>query len=183
MMSKHPHIILGITGSIAAYKAVELVRNMTTRSWDVTVLMTESSSRYVGSLTFKALTGNPVGLGKFENLPADAFQHINAATEGDVMVIAPCTANVMAKVAHGMADDILSATVLASSSPLIIAPAMNTGMWQNPATQANLETLRQRGVRVMDVGEGELACGTTGAGRLCELDEIISAIEKALAEN
>lgn len=174
------HVVQGVTGSIAAYKAVELVRLMTEREWDVSVMMTEAATRYVGVLTFQALTGKPVAVGKFENLSAESFQHIDLAAEADVMVIAPCTANVMAKLAAGLADDVLTATVLARQrAPLIVAPAMNTHMWNNPATQANREQLRARGITVLEVGTGELACGTVGAGRLCSLASILDAVEAA----
>lgn len=175
------NIVLGVTGSIAAYKAVELVRMMTAKGWTVSVAMTESATRYVGPLTFQALTGHPVAAGRFENLPLASFQHLDLARAADALVIAPCTANVLAKLAHGLADDVLTATALACRAPLVVAPAMNTNMWEHPATRANVASLVARGVRVLEVGSGELACGEVGAGRLCPLDHIVAAAEEAAA--
>ncbi len=178
-MKKNPRIVLGVTGSIAAYKAAELVRLMTQKGWDVWVMMTEAATHYVGPLTFHALTRHPVAAGKCEAMPAEAFQHLDLAA-ADVVVVAPCTANVLAKLAHGLADDVVSATCLATAAPLIVAPAMNENMWKNAATQANAALLKSRGVRVLDVERGELACGVVGAGRLCALENIIRAVEDAL---
>ena len=178
-MSGKKRIVLGITGSIAAYKAAELVRLMTAKDWDVWVMMTEAATKYVGPLTFQALTRHPVPAGRCEAIPTEAFQHLDLASS-DVIVIAPCTANVIAKAACGLADDIVTATVLATKAPVIIAPAMNEGMWLNAATQANVKILRKRGVTVLDVEKGELACGVVGAGRLVELEKIIAAVEKAV---
>ena len=144
------------------------------------VMMTEASTQYIGQLTFHALTRHPVPAGKCEAIPSEAFQHLDLAS-ADAIVIAPCTANVIAKLAHGLADDIVSATALAAAGPLVVAPAMNERMWLNPATQANVETLKARGVNVLDVESGELACGVIGAGRLRPLDDIVAAVEDALA--
>lgn len=176
-MSKR--VVLGVTGSIAAYKAAELVRRFAAKSWDVWVMMTEAATKYVGPLTFHALTGHPVAAGKCEATPSSVFEHLDLAS-CDALVIAPCTANVIAKLAHGLADDIVTATALACTAPLVVAPAMNEKMWDHPATQANLATLRQRGVRVIDVGRGELACGIVGAGRLADLDLIVAEASRAL---
>ncbi len=177
---KKKTVVLGVTGSIAAYKSAELVRLMVKKGWDVWVMMTESATLYVGPLTFRALTGHPVAYGRFENINVDTYQHLALSDRADAMVLAPCTANVMAKVAHGLADDVVSATALACTVPLIVAPAMNERMWKNAATQANLQTLKKRGIRVLGVEKGELACGDVGEGRLCSLDVIIKAIEKNL---
>ncbi len=176
-MSKR--VVLGVTGSIAAYKAAELVRRMTAKSWDVWVMMTEAATKYVGPLTFHALTGHPVAAGKCEALPTAAFQHLDLAS-CDALVIAPCTANVLAKLAVGLADDIVTATALACTAPLVVAPAMNDKMWRHPATQANVAMLRQRGVRLLDVEHGELACGMVGAGRLTDLEIILTEVARAL---
>lgn len=178
-MSKQPRVVLGVTGSIAAYKAAELVRLMTAKGWDVWVMMTEAATQYVGPLTFQALTKHPVPSGRCEAIPTEAYQHL-ALAAADVVVIAPCTANVLAKIACGLADDIVTATVLAASGPVIVAPAMNEKMWLNPATQANVATLKQRGLRVLDVESGELACGVQGVGRLCALETILHAVEGVL---
>ena len=179
MKTNQPRIVLGVTGSIAAYKAAELVRLMTGRGWDVWVMMTEAATHYVGALTFHALTRHPVPAGRCEAIPSEAFQHLDLAS-ADAVVIAPCTATVAAKLAHGLADDVVSATCLATTAPLIVAPAMNEKMWSNPATRANIRTLKERGVTVLDVESGELACGVIGAGRLCALEKIIAAVESVL---
>ena len=181
MMTKpqSKRIVLGVTGSIAAYKAAELVRMMMAREWDVWVMMTEAATKYIGQLTFHALTSHPVPAGKCEAIPAEAFQHLDLAT-CDALVIAPCTANVLAKVAHGIADDIVTATTLACAAPRIFAPAMNDRMWANPATQDNVKLIKSRGLTVLDVEEGELACGVVGAGRLCSLDVIVDAVARAV---
>jgi phosphopantothenoylcysteine decarboxylase/phosphopantothenate--cysteine ligase len=180
MNTAKKRVVLGVTGSIAAYKAAELVRLMMGKGWDVWVMMTEASTHYVGALTFHALTRHPVPVGRCEAIPTEAFQHLDLAS-ADVVVIAPCTANVIAKLAHGLADDVVSATCLATTAPLIVAPAMNERMWKNVATQANVRTLKERHVNVMDVESGELACGVVGAGRLCALENIIAMIESLLS--
>lgn len=173
-------IVLGVTGSIAAYKAAELTRRLMDAGYRVSVVMTEAATRYVGPLTFHALTGNPVAAGRFEELSGDAFQHIYLTRRADFMLVAPCTANVLAKIAHGLADDVLTATVLARDVPLMVAPAMNDLMWRNPATQANLATVAARGITVLDVGHGDLACGEVGAGRMMEPADIVRAVRHAL---
>ena len=174
-------IVLGVTGSIAAYKAADLVRRMTGEGWNVSVMMTQSATKYVGPLTFQALSGHEVAHGRFEDLPATVYQHIDLAQDTTAILIAPCTANVMAKIAAGIADDIVTATALARSVPLIIAPAMNDRMWSNDATQHNVELLKKRGVHLLDVGHGELACGNVGAGRLLEPEQIVAEVRRILA--
>lgn len=179
-MNDRPHVLLGVSGSIAAYKAAELVRRLQDHDCTVSVMMTRAATDYVGPLTFQALTGRPVAHGRFEGAPSGNFPHIDLAREADIILIAPCTANVMAKIAQGLADDILTATVLARDVPLVIAPAMNVRMWSNPATQANLATLRSRDIDVIDVGTGELACGDVGAGRLAAIEKILDALDRRL---
>lgn len=179
-MKTTPHIVLGVSGSIAAYKAAELVRLMRKEEWEIAVMMTSSATKYVGPLTFQALTGRPVASGRFDEGDAGIYQHIDLADWGDVLVLAPCTANLMAKVACGLADDVVTATVLASRKPLLIAPAMNAGMWENRATRANVETLKSRGVVFADVGSGQLACGHVGPGRLMEPMELLGHIRRLL---
>lgn len=174
------HIVLGVSGSIAAYKAVDIVRLMTGRGWRVSVMMTQAATRYVGPLTFQALTGRMVAHGRFEDLPDSVFAHIDLAQDTDAILLAPATANLIAKIAHGLADDIVTATVLARSVPLIIAPAMNDRMWANPATQDNLALLQARGVHLLDVEHGELACGSVGAGRLLAPERIVEAVARLL---
>lgn len=175
-----PQIVLGVTGSIAAYKAAELVRLMVARNWDVSVVMTEAATRFVGELTFRTLSRGPVAVDMFPEHEDWQPEHIALADRADVMVVAPCTANVMAKIACGIADDMLCAVALATKAPLVIAPAMNVGMWENAATRANVAVLKSRGVDIVDVGTGDLACGYLGKGRLAGLDSIVAAVERRL---
>ena len=169
------NVVLGVTGSIAAYKACELVRQLVKRGNDVHVVMTEHARAFVTPLTFQTLSRNPVGCDLFEDPPDWKPGHISLAAAADLVVVAPATANILAKMAHGIADDLLSSTLLATKAPVVVAPAMNDGMWENPATQANLAALASRGVRVVSPGTGELACGTSGTGRMAEPSEILSA--------
>ena len=164
-------IALGVSGGIAAYKAAELVRLLQDKGVDVQVAMTRSACEFITPLTFAALTGHKVITGMFgEGHGAgnveSAIEHIGVAQSLDALVVAPATANVLAKMAHGIADDFLTTLCLATKAPVIVAPAMNVNMWEHAATQQNLETLRARGVRVVDPDQGYLACGMMGAGRL-----------------
>ena len=171
-------ILLGVTGSIAAYKACELTRLFVKAGHDVHVIMTEAATRFVTPLTFRTLSRNPVSIDMFD-APAEWVPgHISLAERADTLVIAPCTANVIAKLAHGLADDMLTATALATRAPLVIAPAMNTGMWDNPATQANLVALASRGVTFVDAATGDLACGTSGKGRMADPQAVFDAAIK-----
>lgn len=168
-------IVLGVTGSIAAYKACELTRLFVKDGHDVRVIMTEAGTRFVAPLTFQTLSRNPVAVNLFDEPNEWVPGHISLAEGANLMVIAPCTANVVAKLAHGLSDDMLTATALATKAPLLLAPAMNTGMWENPATQANLATLAARGTTIIDAGTGELACGTSGKGRMAEAQDVFAA--------
>ena len=168
-------ILLGVTGSIAAYKACELTRLFVKAGHDVHVIMTAAATRFVTPLTFRTLSRNPVSLGMFDEPAEWVPGHISLAERADALVIAPCTANVIAKLAHGLADDMLTATALATRAPLVIAPAMNTGMWENPATQANLATLASRGAAFVDADTGDLACGTSGKGRMADPQAVFEA--------
>ena len=180
---KATEITLGVTGSIAAYKAAELVRLMIKAGWGVSVIMTRGATRFVGALTFQTLSRRPVIVDMFEE-PEDWIPgHISLADRASVMVVAPCTANVIAKLAHGLADDMLTATALACPAPLIVAPAMNCHMWEHPATQTNVTTLRKRGITIVDVGVGDLACGYEGRGRMAEPARIVAKIESILRKN
>ena len=172
--------VIGVTGSIAAYKACELVRLFVKAGWDVQVAMTAHAREFVTPLTFRTLSKNPVQCDMFEDPLSWKPGHISLADAADVLVIAPATANMIAKLAHGIADDLLSSVALATKAPIWVAPAMNDGMWSNPATQANVETLKSRGVRFVSPGEGELACGTSGPGRMAEPPEIFKAVSDAL---
>ena len=175
-----PNIVLGVTGSIAAYKAAELVRLMQKEGWDVRVAMTAAATKFVTPLTFQTLSRNKVVTDMFEPVADWKPEHIDLASWADAFVIAPCTANVAAKLANGIADDTLTAAALAFGPKVVVAPAMNDAMFANPATQANLATLVARGATVVTPGEGELACGTSGRGRLADLPDILAAVSAVL---
>jgi phosphopantothenoylcysteine decarboxylase / phosphopantothenate---cysteine ligase len=167
-------IVLGVTGGIAAYKAVDVARQLTLLGFDVKVVMTEHATRLVGPATFRSVTGNMVATGMFDDAAAP-MQHITLAREADLLVVAPATANILGRMAHGLADDLLSTTLLATRSPILVAPAMNVEMWRHPATRANLEVLRGRGVNVVGPESGPLACGEEGEGRMSEPASIVKA--------
>ncbi len=178
-------VALGVSGGIAAYKAAELVRLLQDKGLDVQVVMTRSAREFVTPLTFATLSGHKVSTEMFGGEAGggnieSAVEHIAVAQSIDALVIAPATANVLAKMAHGVADDFLTTLCLATQAPAIVAPAMNVNMWEHAATRENLETLRRRGVRVVNPDEGYLACGMTGAGRLASLESIVQAVCKAL---
>jgi phosphopantothenoylcysteine decarboxylase/phosphopantothenate--cysteine ligase len=176
------NIVLGVGGGIAAYKSAELARLLMQRGHAVQVVMTASAQEFVRPLTFAALTGRKTitglfGSGNSEATLSSAIEHIGVAQENDLLVVAPATADLLAKFAHGLADDFLTTTYLAFTGPVLLAPAMNTNMWLHAATQSNLETLRRRGHRIVDPGDGELACGMVGAGRLAEPEQIAMAVD------
>ena len=173
-------VVLAVTGSIAVYKMVELARRLVQAGATVQVVMTKSAAEFVTPLTFQALTHRPVEIEMFSMQDERAAGHVAMGRQADVVVVAPATAHVLARLAHGFSDDLVATTVLATSAPVIVAPAMETHMWQNPATQANVATLRARGVRVIDPETGPLASGDVGPGRLASLEVIASAIDDAL---
>lgn len=173
-------ILLGVTGSIAAYKACELVRLCIRRGWEVRVIMTEAATRFVTPLSFRTLSRNPVGLDAFAEPASWEPEHISLAEWADLLVIAPCSANTLAGLAHGFANNLLLSTALACRAPLVIAPAMNTGMWEAPATQENLRLLQQRGATLLSPDSGELACGTVGKGRMPSPESIAEALSTLL---
>lgn len=175
------NVVLGVTGSIAAYKACELTRLFAKAGAEVSVVMTASAREFVAPLTFRTLSRRTVALDSFDNPATWVPGHVSLADWCDLMVVAPCTANVAAKMALGLADDLLTSLALACRKPKLVAPAMNDGMWENPATQANLATLRSRGIEVLDPDEGELACGTDGRGRMPEPAAVFAAAERILA--
>jgi phosphopantothenoylcysteine decarboxylase/phosphopantothenate--cysteine ligase len=171
-------VLLGVTGSIAAYKAAELVRLFQKRGDEVKVVMTEGATRFVTELTFRSLSQHPVAIEMFPETDTWRPDHISLGEWPDVFLVAPCTANVIAKMANGIADDLLTCTALAMMAPAVVAPAMNDRMWHHPATQANIETLDARGVTIVGVGTGDLACGYKADGRLADLDDIVAATVK-----
>ncbi|MBO4925042.1 MAG: bifunctional phosphopantothenoylcysteine decarboxylase/phosphopantothenate--cysteine ligase CoaBC [Clostridia bacterium] len=173
-------VVLGVTGGIAAYKACGLASMLRKAGADVFVIMTENACEFVRPLTFETLTNHPVVTDTFARPETWEVEHIALAKRADVFVIAPATANILAKMACGIADDMLSTTVLATKAPILIAPAMNTGMWENPATQRNVEVLRSRGVRFVGPEGGFLACGDSGTGRMSEPEAVFAEIEKIL---
>jgi len=173
-------IILGVGGGIAAYKSAELARLLMQQGHQVTAVMTDAAQRFVTPTTFAALTGRKVLTDLFAI--ESAIDHIGTAQENDLLAIAPATADLLAKLAHGLAGDFLSTLYLAFTGPVLLAPAMNVNMWQHAATRANVETLERRGNRVIEPGIGYLACGMTGAGRMAEPEEIAAAIEREALE-
>ncbi len=168
-MSEHQKnkcVVLGVTGGIAVYKACELLRLLQKQGMDVYVVMTKHACQFVAPLTFETLSGHPVAVDTFDRPATWEVEHIALAKRADLFLIAPATANIIGKMACGIADDMLSTTVMATKAPVMIAPAMNTGMWENPATQQNIQTLIGRGVHIVMPATGHLACGDSGAGKL-----------------
>lgn len=163
---KKPCVVLGVTGGIAVYKACELLRLLQKRGIDVFVVMTQNACRFVAPLTFETLSGHPVAVDTFDRPQTWEVEHIALAKRADLFLLAPATANIMGKMACGIADDMLSTTVMATRAPVLVAPAMNTGMWENAAVQQNVKTLRARGVEIVAPVSGHLACGDNGAGKL-----------------
>lgn len=165
-------VVLGVTGGIAVYKACELLRLLQKRGIDVFVVMTQNACRFVAPLTFETLSGHPVAVDTFDRPQTWEVEHIALAKRADLFLIAPATANIMGKMACGIADDMLSTTVMATRAPVLVAPAMNTGMWENAAVQQNVKTLRARGVEIVAPVSGHLACGDSGAGKLEDVEVI-----------
>src|SRR5258707_14634846 len=180
-------IALGVSGGVAAYKAAEIVRLLQDRGIRVQVVMTSAAQEFVRPLTFAALSGERVitgmfGVGAAEEQPnvESAIEPLAVAQSIDALLVVPATADVLARFAQGIANDFLSTLYLATTAPVVVAPAMNVNMWNHEATQANLEILRKRGVRIVEPGEGYLACGMTGSGRLAENETIVAAVMEAL---
>ncbi len=175
-------ILLCVSGGIAVYKAVELVRRLRDAGALVQVAMTGSALRFVGAQTFQAVSGQPVRGSLWDETAEAAMGHIELARWAQHVVLAPATANTLAKLAHGLADDLVSTLCLATTAPILVAPAMNHRMWLHPATQANMQTLRSRGVQVIGPGDGPLAEGESGPGRLSEPGTIVAALQQAALE-
>ena len=174
-------IVLGVTGGIAAYKSAELVSRLRHLGARVSVIMTKNATEFVAPLTFQTLSSAQVAVDTFQAPEYWNVEHVALAKRAEVFVIAPATANILAKMAHGIADDMLSTTVLATKAPVLVAPAMNTGMWTAEATRENVRILRERGVHFVGPGNGLLACGDSGDGRMSEPEEIVEAIGEILA--
>lgn len=175
-------ILLGVSGGIAAYKAAAVCSKLAQAGADVRVIMTESATKFVAPLTFQTLSRHDVIVDTFDEKDASVVSHIDLADRADVVVIAPATANVIGKIALGLADDMLSTTLLATTAPILVAPAMNVHMYAHPAVQANMQKLAERGVRFIEPGTGQLACGYVGMGRLAEPEEIVAAVERFFQE-
>jgi phosphopantothenoylcysteine decarboxylase/phosphopantothenate--cysteine ligase len=173
-------ILLGVTGGIAVYKAIELLRRLTERGAEVHVVMTKNAERFVPRLTFEALSRRPVLVDEFEDYNKTAIGHIEFTDNLDLCIIAPATANVIGKIAAGIADDALTSSVMALNCPLLVAPAMNERMYRNPVLQRNITTLKDLGVRFIEPGTGSLACGVIGQGRLADLDRILEGVSSLL---
>ena len=167
-------IVIAVSGSIAAYRTCELVRNISKQGYPVQVMMTKNAERFIGKITFEALSGNPVYNSSWE----DGMQHIDVKNMAAIFAVVPATANVIGKFATGIADDLVSSTFLAARCPMILAPAMNPGMYASPAVQRNLHTLKEDGVQIVDPQEGEVVCGDEGQGKMAT----VSHLEKILID-
>ena len=176
MELKGKRIVLGVTGGIAAYKAAELVRLLGKQGADVQVAMTAGASHFITATTFQALSGKPVYTDQWDARMPNAMAHIDLSRTADLILIAPASADFLARIAHGLADDLLATMVLARDCPLLVAPAMNRQMWENPATQRNVQQLVADGVQMLGPASGEQACGEVGAGRMLEPEEIVEAV-------
>ena len=173
-------VLIGVTGCVAIYKTCEIVRGLQKAGVRVKIVMTQHATEFIQPTLFRALTREPVAVGLFDDAPGDPIHHISLAKEADVFLIAPCTANVMAKIAHGVADDLLTTTAMATTATLAIAPAMNVNMYESTSNQANMQTLRNRGIEIIEAEEGYLACGDVGKGRLAEPDVIVAKVLELL---
>jgi len=178
---KGKEIVVGVTGSIAAYKAAEVVSQLVQRGAGVTVVMTRSATQFVGPLTFQTLTRRRVLIDQFDLESVVDPTHISLTDEADLVVLAPATANVVGKAAHGIADDMLTSLLLAVTCPVLVAPAMNDRMWNHPAVQENIATLKKRGYTFVDPESGFLACGTYAKGRLANPAQIVEEIVRCLS--
>lgn len=181
-MLEGKQVVVGVCGGIAAYKVVEVVSRLKKLHADVNVIMTENATRFVTSLTFRSIAHNPVITDMFDEPKLWDIQHISLATKADVIVVAPATANIIGKVANGIADDMLSTTIMASKAPVVFVPAMNTNMYENPIVQDNIKKLIQRGYIFLDTDTGLMACGTSGKGRMQEPPVIVEKIKELLLD-
>lgn len=180
-MFKDKTVLLGVSGGIAAYKSAGLASSLVKKGADVHVLMTEHACNFINPITFETLTGNKCIVDTFDRNFQHSVEHVALAKKADVFLVAPATANVMAKLAHGLADDMLTTTFLASRCPKLVAPAMNTAMYENPVTRDNMELLRKYGIEVIAPASGYLACGDTGAGKMPEPEVLLQYLERAVA--
>ncbi|MDD2211838.1 MAG: bifunctional phosphopantothenoylcysteine decarboxylase/phosphopantothenate--cysteine ligase CoaBC, partial [Clostridia bacterium] len=182
-MFKDRRIIVGITGSIAAYKAIELVSSLKKKGADVYCIMTKSAQKFLTPLTLRTLSQNPVITEMFAEPQLWNVEHVGLAEAADLIMVVPATANIIAKVCYGLADDFLSTTIMATKAPVLLAPAMNHQMYWNPIVQENIASLKQRGYLFVGPGSGDLACGARGQGRLIELEVILGKAEELLFQD
>lgn len=173
-MTENIKITLGICGGIAAYKACDIVRGLTKQNHNVHVMMSRSATKFITPLTLQTLSGKPVATNLFDLTQESEMGHIHLADESDVIVIAPATADFLAKAANGLADDVISTVLLATKAPVLICPSMNVNMWDHPATKANIEKLKSYGYHILEPDSGELACGWEGKGRLPDPEVIVA---------
>lgn len=181
MAKNKKKMVLGVTGSIAAFKAAELASRLSQDHFDVSVIMTQEAEQFITPLTLQVLSGNKVYCPMFEVSGVWDVEHVSLADSADVILIAPATANVIAKLASGLCDDLLTCTVLAAKAPVLIAPAMNEKMWEYPATQANVERLKKFGMKFIGPVLGHLACGKNAMGRMSDCEEIIKEVTRIMA--
>jgi phosphopantothenoylcysteine decarboxylase / phosphopantothenate---cysteine ligase len=170
-------ILLIISGSVAAYKAAELARELKKKNHSVTAILTKGGAEFITPLQISSLTGTKTYTHLWAEHDADGMEHIHLSRDADLVLVAPASADIIAKMAHGMADDLATTTLLASNKPIYVAPAMNVEMWNKPATQRNIEQLKADGVRIIMPREGELACGEQGQGKMAELEEILKVLK------
>ena len=175
---KVPRIVLGVTGSIAAFRAADLASAMVQEGWEVHAILTADGARFLPALTLAALTHRPVHTSLWEEGEGGRMSHLDLAGTADVVVVAPASADFLARAAHGMAGDVLGAVLLATRAPCLFAPAMNTQMWQHPATRANVEMLQSHGSRLIGPAAGRLACGAEGPGRMAPVEEILRSVRE-----
>jgi len=179
-MTKQKKIVLGVTGGIACYKACEILRLLTKSGHDVNVMMSTGAQKFVTPLTFQTLSGHSVATDLFNLTQESEIGHITLADSADLILIAPATANILAKAAHGICDDLISTVLLATKAPIVFAPSMNVNMYENPITQENISTLKKQGRHIVDPDKGELACGWEGKGRLAEPESIVAEVARIL---
>jgi len=177
---KPKRVVLGVTGSIAAYKSADLIRAFIEKGFRVSVVMTKEAGHFITPLTLSSLSGEKVFGGMFDSAEASDMPHITLARDANVLLIAPATANIIGKLAHGIADDLLTCIALATNASILIAPAMNTEMYKNAAVQDNCRILKKRGIKIIDPVKGKLACGTTGDGHIADEEAIIKAVVRSM---
>ncbi len=179
-MLKGKTIVIGVTGGIAAYKMAEVTRRLVEAGAEVHVMMTQAAQQFITPLTLQTLSGHPVHTELFDLTQEQEIGHISLADRADLILVAPASANVLAKVAHGICDDLITTVICATQAPVVFSPAMNVHMWENPITQENVEKLRKHGYLLLEPDAGFLACGYTGKGRLPDCESLIQQVEKAL---